>query len=358
MQLSDFDYVLPKELIAQDPLDRRDASRLLVLHRDQKKMEDRLFSDIASFLRPGDVLVFNNSKVLPARIVFHQKSHDGIHERECEIFYLREIAPLRWEALIRPGKMFRKGDIFEMHFAGFSMRCTVISVEDSGTRILDILPLGENAPRTTFEILDAVGTVPLPPYIQKMSSLDRYQTLYAKVPGSVAAPTAGLHFTNEIFQALDEKGVQREYVTLHVGACTFLPVQTENIADHRMHEEWFSLAPDVCARLNDAKREGRRVIAVGTTACRTLESAVSLNSPDSPSSSILIPQNATTKLFITPGYQFHFIDGLITNFHLPKSTLLMLVSALAGRDFILDAYHHAIAHQYRFFSFGDAMFIE
>ena len=336
MQLSEFDYVLPQELIAQKPLEKRDASRLMLLHRKNHVLEDRFFHELPHLLQPDDVLVLNDSKVVPARILF------DFHGRECEIFYLSEVSkkPLQWKVLVRPGRFFQEGN--ESSFGDFSF--VVKSIEENGIRIIQF---AKNP--VTSEILEKSGMTPLPPYIHEMASLERYQTVYARNPGSTAAPTAGLHFTEELFAELNVKGIQCEYVTLHVGAGTFLPVQSENIGEHRMHEEWFSLSSDVCKRLNAAKKEGRRIIAVGTTACRVLESCTT--------SGVLKPKEGFTKLFITPGYEWRFVDGMITNFHLPKSTLLMLVSALAGRDFIFEAYKHATAEKYRFFSFGDAMLI-
>ncbi len=337
MKLSDFDYLLPSELIAQKPLARRDGCRLMKLDRASSSVSHHRFYDLSSLLRTGDVLVFNDSKVLPARVLFQ------LHGRECEIFYLKDVAG-GWEVLVRPGKYFQEGDVFSIDG---KLECTVVAVHDNGSRILHFS--SELATPALLEVLG--GITPLPPYIHEKSPLADYQTIYAHTPGSVAAPTAGLHFTEELFATLDAKGIQREYATLHVGAGTFLPVQTENIEDHAMHSEWFELSPETCERLNAAKKEGRRIIAVGTTACRILETATDMNGQ-------LQPFSGTTNIFIYPGYEWKMIDALITNFHFPKSTLLMLVSSLAGRDFILRAYEEAVAERYRFYSFGDAMFIE
>lgn len=339
MQLSDFDYVLPHELIAQAPLAERDASRLLVMDRTTHTFQDKHFFDLPDLLRPTDVLVLNNSKVLPARVIFYWRG------RLCEIFYLREVsaAPLQWEVLVRPGKFFGQNDIVKI---ANEVSMTVLTMNPDGTRVIQ---LKDPQKRPTEKLLEKYGSTPLPPYIHQKAPRGRYQTVYAKESGSLAAPTAGLHFTESLLGKLQERGVATEYVTLHVGAGTFLPVKTDNIHEHQMHAESFSLSEDVAARLNDYKKQGRRIIAVGTTACRVLESCAE--------DGVLKGRTGTTALFIFPGYKWQFIDSLITNFHLPKSTLLMLVAGLAGTDFTFKAYHYAIAEKYRFYSFGDAMWI-
>lgn len=344
MKLSEFDYVLPKELIAQVPVEPRDASKLMVIDRGvdwrTEGFEHRHFFDLPEFLGPGDVLVFNESKVIPARISFMYK------EKECEMFFLRVSNVNEWEVMVRPGKFFREGAVVQIDENVSVEVLSVMSEEEHGHRIVGV---SDVLVRDTFDLLEQIGTIPLPPYIESTEGVDLYQTVYARVPGSVAAPTAGFHFTEELLGRLRERGVQMEYVTLHVGAGTFLPVSAEIITDHIMHREYYSIAPDVLERLQSYKKSGKRIFAVGTTACRTLESC--FQNPDEP-----VPEGST-KLFIYPGYEFKFIDALVTNFHLPKSTLLMLVSALAGYDRIRAAYREAVAQRYRFFSFGDGMII-
>lgn len=349
MRLSDFDYFLPLELIAQEPIAKRDDSRLMFLNRENQQISDHRFYDLPDLLQPGDMLVFNDSKVVPARILFTWKG------KKCEVFYLKDHNNdrniMQWEILVRPGKYFQIGDTVKLP-AGFE-----IEIEDilpSGSRIASVKVANDlyEEGLDSEKILHKLGgETPLPPYIRKSAPMERYQTIYARDPGSVAAPTAGLHFTKDLFRGLEQRDIMHEYITLHVGAGTFLPVQTENIEEHYMHSEQYYIDCCVIDSLNMAKKQGRRIIAVGTTACRALESAA-----DNEYGYVLPPEK-TTDIFIYPGYKFKYVDGLITNFHLPKSTLLMLVSAFAGQDFIKKAYQHAIEEKYRFFSFGDAMLI-
>lgn len=340
MKTSDFDYELPERLIAQHPAEKRDHSRLLVMDKYTGEIEHRIFKDIIEYLHEGDVLVVNKTKVLPARIF-------GVKEggsAKIEVLLLKrdEERPNTWEVLVRPGKRAKVGTM--INFGEGLLRGEVVENTSAGRKV-------------TFyfdgifeEILDKLGMMPLPPYIhEQLEDKNRYQTVYAKVDGSAAAPTAGLHFTEELMDALRAKGVQIEEVLLHVGLGTFKPVDEENIEDHEMHTEFYDISEETAARINKAKEEGRRIISVGTTSTRAMESAAK--------NGRLIPGNGWTNIFIFPGYEWQIIDGLITNFHLPKSTLMMLVSALSKREFILNAYHEAVKEEYRFFSFGDAMFI-
>lgn len=338
MKTADFNFELPEELIAQNPVVPRDSSKLMVLRRKAETITGSFFNQLPSFLEEGDVLVFNQSKVIPARICF------DLNGKTLEVFLLKELAGQRWQALVRPGKKFKLGAQLMIND---SLRVEVEAVLGNGVRVLKFDCDG----RRVADCLEEIGEMPLPPYIKNSSaSFEQYQTVYAKDKGSVAAPTAGLHFTDQLLGNLQSKGVQLEYVTLHVGMGTFMPVKTDDLKDHQMHSESLKLDAEVAKRLNQAKSEGRRIIAVGTTAVRVLESAAD-------PSGMLIPGSKDTEIFIYPGYQWRFVDGLITNFHLPKSTLLMLVSALAGRDFMMTAYQKAIAERYRFFSFGDGMLI-
>lgn len=349
MRLSDFDYHLPKGFIAQDPLEKRDDSRLMFLNRETQSISHHQFYDLPHLLRPGDILVLNDSKVIPARVLFSWKG------RKCEIFYLRDHENdrgfIQWEILVRPGKYFRIGDIVPLS-AGFSLeiekilsgKLSIASVKVAN----DLYEEGLDSEKILYKI---GGQTPLPPYIHKPVSARRYQTIYARDPGSVAAPTAGLHFTKDLFRKLEQTDIMHEYITLHVGAGTFLPVKTENIEDHFIHSEPYFIDCCVIDDLNRAKKQGRRIIAVGTTVCRALETAADNES------GYILPSEPETNIFIYPGYKFRYVDGLITNFHLPKSTLLMLVSAFAGREFIFGAYQEAIGQRYRFYSFGDAMLI-
>lgn len=340
MNLIDFDYVLPKELIAQVPLEPRDSSRMMVLNRADGTLGHYHFSDLPKFLTSNDVLVFNQSKVIPARITFKFSG------KECELFFLRVSGDNEWEVMVRPGKLFREGcKVMINDDVSVEVVC-VMSEAEHGHRIVKV---SDSLKRDTFDLLDDIGTIPLPPYIETAEGANLYQTVYASVPGSVAAPTAGFHFTQRLLDEIAAMHVQTEYVTLHVGAGTFLPVMVDKITDHVMHHEYYTIEPEVLSRLIEAKKTGKRIIGVGTTACRAIESC--FKDLDHP----LL--EGSTNLFIYPGYEFKFIDSLITNFHLPKSTLLMLVSTLAGMDVIKKAYAEAVAEKYRFFSFGDGMFI-
>ncbi len=340
MQLSDFDYYLPEELIAQEPIVRRDQSRLMVVNKNNDQIRHQIFQDILDYLKPGDVLVMNDSKVLPARI-FGIKTTTGA---KIEVLLLRQIAPNRWETLVKPGKKAKVGE--RLDFGQGLMTGTIIDHTEVGGRIIEF-----SHQEPFLQVLERIGTMPLPPYIKKpLDDQRRYQTVYARQEGSAAAPTAGLHFTLELLETIRNQGIQTETVLLHVGLGTFRPVQVENVLEHKMHEEYFEISPQAAETINQAKKRGGRVIAVGTTSVRCLESS-------STEEGIVQPGSGLTNIFIYPGYQFKIIDGLITNFHLPKSTLLMLVSALVGREKMLAAYQQAVQERYRFFSFGDAMLI-
>ena len=340
MKTSDFDYDLPQELIAQHPAAQRDHSRLLVMDKKSGAVEHRLFKDIVEYLHAGDVLVLNNTKVIPARIFGVKEG--GTAKIEVLLLKRDETLPNTWEVLVHPGKRCKVGTVID--FGEGRLKGEVIANTSAGRKI-------------TFhfdgifeEILDELGTMPLPPYIhEQLEDQNRYQTVYAKVDGSAAAPTAGLHFTTALLDTLREKGVEIEEVLLHVGLGTFKPVDEENIEDHEMHSEYYEISADTARRINQAKDEGRRIISVGTTSTRALESAAR--------DGRLVAGSGWTTIFIYPGYQWQIVDGLITNFPLPKSTLMMLVSALSTRENILRAYEEAVRERYRFFSFGDAMFI-
>ena len=339
MRKRDFDYELPKELIAQVPLSDRSASRLMTLNRKTGETEDHVFSEIVDMLRPGDVLVRNNSRVLPARL-FGIKKETGAH---VELLLLRQEGDI-WECLVGNAKVVKEGTVVSFGEDQLMARC--VKVKENGLRDFEMIYEG-----IFNEILNELGETPLPPYIhEKLQDKERYQTVYAKVDGSAAAPTAGLHFTEEIFEKLKEKGVEVVDVTLHVGLGTFKPLKEEDVLDHQMHEEYYSMSEETAQVLNKAKAEGRRIIAVGTTSCRTLESVMQKYGQFRGCS-------AYTGIYIYPGYRFQAIDALITNFHLPESTLILLVSAFSSREYILNAYQKAIEEKYRFFSFGDAMFI-
>ena len=341
MNLHDFYYELPEELIAQDPLEERSSSRLMVLDRESKSIEHKIFKDITGLLRPGDCLVLNNTRVIPARL-FGTK--EGMTS-EVEVLLLKRTEKDIWECLVRPGKKCRPGAL--LSFGDGLLKGEILDIGDDGNRHIKFTYEG-----IFEEILDKLGQMPLPPYIKhKLKDKNRYQTVYAKYDGSAAAPTAGLHFTPELLKEIEEKGVNLAYVTLHVGLGTFRPVKVENILDHHMHSEFYQITKEAADTINETKRRGGRVICVGTTSCRTIESAAD-------ESGRLSESSGWTDIFIYPGYKFKVLDALITNFHLPESTLLMLVSALAGREFILDAYKCAVEEKYRFFSFGDAMFIK
>lgn len=338
----DFDFSLPEELIAQVPLKNRSASRLMVLDHNQQTIEDKTFLDIIDELKPNDALVMNNTRVLPARL-FGTKIETGAH---LEVLLLKNIEGDRWETLMKPAKKAKIGTT--IRFGDGRLTAKVVEELEEGGRILDFSYEG-----IFLEILEELGETPLPPYItEKLDEADRYQTVYAKENGSAAAPTAGLHFTDEVLEQLKEKGVKLAFLTLHVGLGTFRPVNAENVEDHKMHSEFYQLSEETAELLNETKANGGRVIAVGTTSIRTLETIA--NKFDGK----LEADSGWTDIFIKPGYIFKFVDAFLTNFHLPKSTLIMLVSAFAGREFVLKAYHHAVDEQYRFFSFGDAMFVQ
>lgn len=340
----DFFYDLPEELIAQTPAEKRDQSRLMVLHRDSGRIEHRIFHDIVDYLRPEDMLVVNSSKVIPARLL-------GVSEKNgapMELLLLKMLPNGEWETLVRPGKRAKEGARFVF---GEVLRAEVTAVLPDGNRTVRFT-YDTNTYRNIYEVLNAVGNMPLPPYIKtRLEDKNRYQTVYAKEEGSAAAPTAGLHFTQELLAELRQKGVGYGEVTLHVGLGTFRPVRVERIEDHLMHAEHFCITQEVADEINRRRATGGRIVSVGTTTCRVLESVSDENG-------VVHPMSGNTQIFIYPGYRFKAIDALITNFHLPESTLLMLVSALAGKDFIMRAYKEAVDERYRFFSFGDAMLIE
>ena len=340
MTTNDFDYDLPEELIAQTPLKDRSSSRLLVMDKTTGELEHRVFSDIINYLYPGDVLVLNNTKVIPARLIGEKEDTKAV----IELLLLRDLGNDTWECLSRPYKRLHVGTIISF---GKELRAEVLSLKGEGVVEVKLLYEG-----ILMEILDRLGEMPLPPYIhEKLEEKDRYNTVYAKVEGSAAAPTAGLHFTEELLNQIKAKGIIVTYVTLHVGLGTFRPVEEERIEDHTMHSEFYHMSQETADILNLAKKEGRRIIAVGTTSTRTLESVMQLYHRFQECS-------GNTSIFIYPGYEFLAIDGLITNFHLPKSTLVMLVSAFSSKENILHAYREAVNNKYRFFSFGDAMFIK
>lgn len=340
MKTSDFYFDLPQELIAQDPLEDRSSSRLLVLDRESGKTQHRVFRDIIEYLNPGDCLVVNNTKVIPARLYGSKIGTDA----KIEVLLLKRREHNVWETLVKPGKKCRVGA--RISFGEGLLIGEVIDVVDEGNRLIRFEYEG-----IFEEILDKLGQMPLPPYIHhQLKDKNRYQTVYAKHDGSAAAPTAGLHFTPELLEEIKKKGVHIAHVTLHVGLGTFRPVKVEDVTDHHMHSEFYIVEPEQAELINRVKKEGGKIVAVGTTSCRTLESATDENG-------ILKAGSGWTEIFIYPGYQFKMIDRLITNFHLPESTLMMLVSALAGKDKIMAAYEEAVKERYRFFSFGDAMFI-
>ena len=340
LQTRDFYYDLPQELIAQKPVEPRDSSRLMTLYKETGDIPHRHFRDIADLLRPGDCLVLNDSRVLPARI-YGVKEGTGAH---VEFLLLENKGDDVWEALAKPGKRAKKGSRFT--FGDGLLQCEVTDVLEDGNRLIRFTYDG-----VFFQLLDKIGQMPLPPYIkEKLEDKERYQTVYSQEAGSAAAPTAGLHFTPELLEKIKEKGVELGFVTLHVGLGTFRPVSAERITDHKMHAEHYYMSQSTADMINATKERGGRVIAVGTTSCRTIESVARREG-------CFKESQGWTDIFIYPGYQFKGLDGLITNFHLPESTLIMLVSALAGREHVLRAYEAAVREQYRFFSFGDAMFI-
>ena len=339
MNVSDFYYDLPEELIAQTPIEKRDESRLMVLNRASQTIEHKTFKDIIEYLEPGDCLVRNNTKVIPARL--YGKKATGA---KIEFLLLNRIEGDIWECIVRPGHKLKPGT--EVEFGDGILKAKVLDVMEGGTRKVEFKYEG-----IFNEILDKIGLMPLPPYIhESLKDNDRYQTVYAKYEGSAAAPTAGLHFTPELFEKIKAKGIDVANVTLHVGIGTFRPVKVENVEEHHMHSEHFYIKQEDADKINNAKKNGKRVIAVGTTSCRVLETIADENG-------MVKPTEGDTQIFIYPGYKYKCLDGLVTNFHLPESTLIMLVSALAGRDYIMKAYNEAIKERYRFFSFGDAMLI-
>ena len=340
MKTSDFYYDLPKELIAQTPVEPRDSSRLMLLDRNTGEIDHKHFYDIIDSLTPGDLLVANDSRVLPARI-YGIKDETGAR---VEFLLLRQITGNRWEALCKPGKKAKEGASFT--FGDGLLKATVAEVRDDGNRIVDF-----ECDENFFSTLDKIGQMPLPPYItEELKDKERYQTVYSHELGSAAAPTAGLHFTKELMQRIKDKGVNISYVTLHVGLGTFRPVKVDDVTNHKMHSEHYEIPEETARLINETKKNGGRVIAVGTTSCRTLESVATFYGE-------IKPCEGFTDIFIYPGYEFKVLDGLITNFHLPESTLIMLVSAFAGYDNVMNAYKTAVEEKYRFFSFGDAMFI-
>lgn len=340
MELSDFDFPLPEELIAQHPAEPRDASRLLVVPRNGGALAHRHFRDLPEYLRPGDALVLNETRVIPARLMGHREGSGGA----IEVLLLKRLEKDRWETLVKPGKKARPGQ--RIIFGESLLVGTVLETTEVGGRVIEFAYDG------IFEaVLDRLGQMPLPPYIhERLADPERYQTVYARERGSAAAPTAGLHFTPELLEQIQAMGVHVEKILLHVGLGTFRPVQVENVLEHKMHSEFYTVTPETAAALNRVRAEGGRIIAVGTTSVRTLETVTD-------STSTVREGQGWTDIFIYPGYRFKAVDGMVTNFHLPKSTLVMLVSAFAGRERILDAYAEAVRQRYRFFSFGDAMLI-
>ena len=340
LKKSDFYFDLPQELIAQDPLADRSSSRLLHLDKNTGAVEHHIFKEVPGFLNPGDCLVLNNTKVIPARLLGEREGTGG----HVEVLLLSRKEKDVWETLVKPGKKCKPGT--RLVFGGGLLKAEVLETVEEGNRLIRFEYEG-----IWEELLDRLGEMPLPPYItHKLQDKNRYQTVYAKYEGSAAAPTAGLHFTKELLKEIEERGIKIVYVTLHVGLGTFRPVKEENVLEHHMHSEWYQVSPEAAKTINETKAAGGRVICVGTTSCRTIESAAGQDG-------IVKAGSGDTQIFIYPGYQFKVLDGLITNFHLPESTLVMLVSALAGRENVLAAYQEAILERYRFFSFGDAMII-
>ena len=339
MKTSDFWYDLPEELIAQTPLEQRDTSKLLVMDKISGNLLHRHFYDVLDYLRPGDCLVMNDSRVLPARLLGHRPTGGA-----AELLLLRDLGDKKWECLAKPGKKLQTGQ--EIVFGDGELTATVVSVQEDGNRVVEFHYEG-----IFLEVLERLGKMPLPPYIKaELQNQERYQTVYSREVGSAAAPTAGLHFTKELLDKAGEKGIRTAFVTLHVGLGTFRPVKADNILEHHMHSELCMISDEAAAVLNETREKGGRIICVGTTSCRTLESLVKEDGTFS-------AQSRWTDIFIYPGYTFKAMNGLITNFHLPESTLVMLVSAFAGRENVLRAYNVAVREKYRFFSFGDAMFI-
>ncbi len=344
MKLSDFYYDLPEELIAQHPSLKRDESRLLVLDRSTGKVEHRVFKNVIEYMNEGDCLVINETRVIPARIYGRRENKEEV----IEMLLLKEFEDNTWEVLVKPGKKCKIGTeiLFECE-KEVVLKARVIEIKEDGNRMVKLEYKG-----ILNEILDKIGVMPLPPYIhEKLQEKERYQTVYSKQEGSAAAPTAGLHFTLELLKEIEKKGIKIARVLLHVGLGTFRPVKEENIEDHKMHSEYYEISQEACDKINETKRNGGKVFCVGTTSCRVIESAADENG-------YLEPKKGNTDIFIYPGYHFKVLDNLITNFHLPESTLLMLISALATREMILDTYKIAVEEKYRFFSFGDAMLIK
>ena len=340
MKASDFDFYLPEELIAQHPLEKRDESRLMVLDRNSGKIEHKKFYDIIEYLDEGDTLVLNNTRVLPARLIGEKENTGG----KIEFLLLKRIDKDKWECLAKPGKSAREGRRFT--FGEGRLEAEVVEVLENGNRIVEFFYKG-----IFEEVLDALGQMPLPPYIhERLEDKERYQTVYSKEEGSAAAPTAGLHFTKELLQKIKDRGINIVYLTLHVGLGTFRPVKVNNIEEHEMHSEFYMLSKESADIINETKRNKKKVISVGTTSTRTLETISDENG-------LVKEASGWTNIFIYPGYKFKVVDNLITNFHLPESTLIMLVSTLAGREHVLNAYNEAVKERYRFFSFGDAMYI-
>lgn len=340
MRTEDFDYYLPEELIAQHPADKRDFSRLMVVDRKTGQREDKHFYDIIDYLNEGDLLVMNDTRVIPARLFGHREGK----EEEIEVFLLENIEKDKWEVLVRPGKKMKIGTkcIFSDELS-----LEVVDIKEDGNRIVEFSYEG-----IFQEILDRLGNMPLPPYIkEKLKDKERYQTVYSKNPGSVAAPTAGLHFTKELLKKIEEKGVKLAYITLNVGLGTFRPVKVDDVKNHKMHSEFYQISKETADLINETKKNNKRIISTGTTTTRTLESVYKKNGE-------IKEDSGWTDIFIYPGFEFKVIDCQITNFHLPKSTLIMLVSALSTKEIILDAYKDAVEKKYRFFSFGDAMFLK
>jgi len=339
MKTADFYYDLPHELIAQTPLENRQKSRMMVLDRANNTIEHKIFENIVDYINPGDTLVLNDTRVIPARLFGHRIGK----EEKIEVLLLKQQSGDRWQTLVKPGKKCKIGETIEF---SDKLSLEIVDILEDGQRVIEFKYDG-----IFNEILDELGTMPLPPYItEKLDDQDRYQTIYSKNRGSAAAPTAGLHFTKEVLKALEDKGVNLVYVTLHVGLGTFRPVKVDDDTKHDMHSEYYIITKEACDTINETKRRGNRVISVGTTSCRVLESATG-------DDGIITPHAEETKIFIYPGYKFKMIDGLLTNFHLPESTLIMLVSALATKDKIMEAYKIAVENKYRFFSFGDCMLI-
>ena len=340
MKTSDFFYDLPEELIAQDPLEDRTASRLLVLNRETGAIEHKIFSDVIDYLNEGDCLVINNTRVIPARLIGEKEGTGG----KVEVLLLKRRANDVWETLVKPGKKLRPGA--RVTFGDGRLKAEILEIAEEGNRLVRFYYEG-----IFEEILDSLGEMPLPPYItHKLEDKEMYQTVYAKYDGSAAAPTAGLHFTKELLSKIEEKGIKIASITLHVGLGTFRPVKVDDVNHHHMHTEWYEVNAEAADIINETKRNGGRVVCVGTTSCRTIESVADENG-------YMKAKTGETDIFIYPGYKFKVMDGLITNFHLPESTLVMLVSAFAGKENVLSAYETAVKERYRFFSFGDAMIL-